>query len=139
MPFVFAGESKIMSKPKIMAGWFLLAFAIMFAMLFVSVSCRTYEAAGGPARNGRLADGTYRGSARYWPVRVEVDVTIEDEIITDIRLIRHRRGWGEKAEGPTIERILREQSTDVDAVTGATGSSVAIMNAVEDALTKARE
>ena len=126
-------------KPMGRAGSLILACAIVIAALFAFPSCRTYEAVGGPVRKVALVDGTYRGSSSRWPVKVEVDVTIVDNTITDIQFVRHRRGWGEKAEAPTIERILREQSTDVDAVTGATGSSVAIMNAVEDALRKASE
>lgn len=128
-----------MKRKMIKAGQILILITVIFGTAFILTSCRTYEVAGGPVRNGGLADGIYRGSSRYWPVKVEVDVTIADDTITDIQLARHRRGWGKKAEAPTIERIIQEQSTDVDAVTGATGSSVAIMNAVEDALNKARQ
>jgi uncharacterized protein with FMN-binding domain len=57
-------------------------------------------------------------------------------MITDIKLVMHRNWRGEPAEA-VIERIVEEQSTDVDVVTGATMSSRVIMNAVEDALKKA--
>ena len=42
------------------------------------------------------------------------------------------------AEGTIPNRIIETQSTKVDAVSGATMSRVAIMNAVEDAVQKAQ-
>ncbi|MDX1358727.1 MAG: FMN-binding protein [Clostridia bacterium] len=45
---------------------------------------------------------------------------------------------GRAAEKTIPERIIDQQSTRVDAVSGATRSSIAIMNAVEDALQKAK-
>ncbi len=115
---------------------------LLLALLFIAVlmvNCRSYEVKGGPVEEAELEDGIYRGTSRYGPVRVAVDVTIKDHFITEIELVRHFHGRGREAEGPVIESILRQQSTDVDAVTGATGSSIAIMNAVEEAVGKARK
>ncbi len=109
------------------------------SVLMMAASCRAPDIVGGPLHNQRLSDGTYRGKASYWPVRVTVDVKVEDRQIGHVRIVRHFYGRGRKAEEPVLDRIIKEQSTDVDAVTGATGSSVAIMNAVEDALDKARK
>lgn len=116
---------------------YLIAAFITIALL-TALSCRTYEIAGGPIDVRRLDDGAYRGRSRYGPVRVRVEVTVEDGLVTGIELLRHFHGRGGEAEQPVIERIIRQQSTDVDAVTGATGSSIAIMNAVEDALSGRR-
>ncbi len=52
--------------------------------------------------------------------------------------MEHRTWKGGAAEGIIPRRIIETQSTRVDAVSGATMSSVAIMNAVEDAVRKAR-
>jgi uncharacterized protein with FMN-binding domain len=46
---------------------------------------------------------------------------------------------GGKAEIVIVERIIAEQSTRVDAVSGATQSSRVIMHAVQGALDEARE
>ena len=51
--------------------------------------------------------------------------------------MEHRTWKGGAAEGIIPHRIIETQSTKVDAVSGATTSSVAIMNAVEDAVRKA--
>jgi uncharacterized protein with FMN-binding domain len=93
---------------------------------------------GGPISHSDLKNGTYEGTARNGPVKVKVMVTISDLEITDINLIEHRTWKGRAAEGVIPVRIIEAQSTKVDAVSGATMSSVAIMNAVEDAVQKAR-
>ena len=118
---------------------FIVASVIILASLTMIYGCRTPGKYGGPVEDRLPADGTYRGGSRYGPVRVRADVTIEDGAISDIEIVKHFYGRGKKAEGPVIERILSTQSTRVDAVTGATGSSIAIMNAVEDAVVEATE
>jgi len=47
-------------------------------------------------------------------------------------IIEHFNGRGEKAEA-IIPRVIEAQSLDVDVVSGATGSSKAILKAIEDA------
>ena len=94
---------------------------------------------GGPIQTNYLTDGIYNGEAKYGPVSVIAAVTIQDQRITEINLLKHRNWKGAPAEEPVLVRIIEEQSTKVDAVSGATASSVAIMNAVEDAINKSKE
>ena len=93
---------------------------------------------GGPIPHANLKDGAYDGTASNGPVRVKARVTINDQKIASIYLIEHRTWKGGAAEGVIPNRIIDKQSTKVDAVSGATMSSVAIMNAVEDAVKKAQ-
>ena len=93
---------------------------------------------GGPISHANLKNGIYEGTAKNGPVKVKVMVEISDQKITDIDLIEHRTWKGGAAEDVIPYRIIEAQSTKVDAVSGATMSSVAIMNAVEDAVQKAR-
>ena len=44
-----------------------------------------------------VADGTYRGAQRNFPVTAEVEVTVQAGRITDIRLRRHFHGPGHGA------------------------------------------
>lgn len=62
-----------------------------------------------------------------------VEVKIEEGRITSIVFIEHIAGLGEKAEIIT-EDIIREQSLDVDAISGATTSSHVIKLAIQNAL-----
>jgi len=81
----------------------------------------------------KVNDGTYQGKSKVGPVRVTLDVTVKDKTITDIVIIRHFNGRGKKAE-TIVPRIIEAQSLEVDVVSGATGSSKAILQAVERAL-----
>ena len=81
-------------------------------------------------------DGVYRGSysVARTPVRVVLDVTIQNERLSDIKIIEHIGSpIGKKAEKIT-ERIITQQSLNADVVSGATVSSKAILKAVEIAL-----
>ena len=83
----------------------------------------------------QVADGTYEGRCATGVVDAGVRVTVKDHILTDIELTEHQNGRGTPAEA-ILEEMLREQTTDVDAVSGATCSSKVIRKAVEEALAK---
>jgi uncharacterized protein with FMN-binding domain len=88
-----------------------------------------------PDMSGK-SDGLYHGDyvLKGTPVQVGLDVTIKDENITAIKIIKHICSpIGKKAE-KIIDKIIEMQSLNVDAVSGATGSSMAILKAVENAL-----
>jgi len=86
---------------------------------------------------GKFADGTYKGSYRGGPNKAIVEVTIKDNSIVNIKILQHQAWKGKKAEETIVERIITHQSTQVDAVSGATNSSRVIMNAVQLAIEKA--
>lgn len=81
-----------------------------------------------------IADGTCNGSYSIFPVAAEVRVTVKDQSITAIELVKHNHGRGEGAE-VIPARVLEAQSLDVDTVSGATYSSNVILKAIESALT----
>ena len=115
--------------------------SVMIAMVILIsyvMGCATVTVDGGPIDPGRLTDGIYTGSATNGPVRVTAKVTIADQRITEIQLVEHRNWRGRKAVPVIPDRIIAAQSTQVDAVSGATASSYAIMNAVENAVRQAR-
>jgi len=84
----------------------------------------------------QITDGVYRGfyNQSGTPVRVTLDVHVQDGRITGIEIIEHRSSSrGKKAEG-IVETVVKKQSLEVDAVGGATASSNAILKAIEIAL-----
>lgn len=81
----------------------------------------------------RYSDGIYEGRFKYFVIGVDVDVTIKSHTIVDIKIVKQSCGKGYEALD-TIDRILRQQTPKVDATTGASGSSKAIMLAIQDAL-----
>ena len=54
-----------------------------------------------------------------------MEVTVQDGVITNIDILEHKNGRGKSAE-VVADRIMEEQKIDVDAVSGATNSSVVI-------------
>ena len=83
----------------------------------------------------QVADGTYEGTAETPLVKVTVEVTVQDHILREIRLLRHENGQGAPAEAMLPEMLSRNTS-EVDSVSGATLSSKAIRAAVRNALAK---
>lgn len=83
----------------------------------------------------KIADGTYRSSSRGYRGDVDVEVTVEGGKITDCKVSRHKDDWCARAPMVVPERIVRKQGiAGVDAITGATISSEAILNAAAQAL-----
>lgn len=83
----------------------------------------------------KVADGTYTGSSDCEVVQAEVEVTVKDHKITQVKLLRHVNGQGEKAEAIT-DTMVEENTYDVEGVSGATYSVNTIKNAVNVALQK---
>lgn len=82
-----------------------------------------------------IPDGTYTGAYDVKFIRAEVEVTVQDGAITEIKLLEHKNGRGKPAE-TVLEEIVAQQRIEVDAVSGATNSSIVLEKAVENALTK---
>ena len=88
--------------------------------------------------NQTWKDGTYYGSGTGFNGEVKVKVVIADGQISDISVVSHNddSSFMGQAEG-LISDIISSQSTNVDAVSGATYSSRGIINAVRAALKQA--
>jgi uncharacterized protein with FMN-binding domain len=81
----------------------------------------------------KIENGEYTGSFRTTAVSVEVKVIVKDHKINNIEILKHDNGQGAKAEAIT-DKVISEQSLEVDFVSGATYSSKAILKAIENAL-----
>ena len=84
-------------------------------------------------------NGTYTGEGQGFGGIIQVEVTLENDTITDIQVVSapgEDSAYLSQGEG-VISTILAAQSTDVDTISGATFSSTGIINAVNDALGKA--
>ena len=81
----------------------------------------------------KVEDGVYEGQCDTGVVRVRVQVTVRDHRLESIELLEHENGRGTPAEA-ILAQMVEEQTTAVDAVSGATCSSKVIRKAVENAL-----
>ena len=120
----------------------ILCTALIFCLLVITtfyVSCNSTSFAGIEASLPDMKnkpDGVYRGNyiLAGSPVKVILDVAIQDHNIVAINIIKHSCSpIGKKAE-KIAGKIIEDQSLNIDAVSGATGSSKAILKAVENAL-----
>ena len=82
-----------------------------------------------------LADGIYQGECDNGIVFVRVEVDVQNQVISNIRILEHRNGMGQAAE-TIVNDVTGSQSIEVDAVSGATFSSQTILKAIENALSK---
>jgi len=83
-----------------------------------------------------VEEGAYEGTAEGYGGQLKVEVSVEEEIIKDIKVIEHSET--ERLADPAFEELIEnmkdEASPYVDTVSGATATSEAFIKAVEQAL-----
>ncbi len=89
----------------------------------------------------KIPDGTYHGAsyvtieeAEGKKVVYEVEVSVKNHQITDIRILNSADSEYDIQLSPIIDLIIKNQYLDVDAVSGATLSSNALLDAIDKAL-----
>ena len=115
-----------------------VTFVLVVLLAVLPASCSTaYKSLTAKMPDLQLiADGVYNGEYNLssTPIKVTLEVTVLNRQITKINMIKHICSpIGKKAER-IIDQVITAQSLDVDVVSGATGSSKAILKAVENAL-----
>lgn len=85
----------------------------------------------------KIKDGVYNGKCDMEFVTARVKVTVAGNKVEKIEVISHKHGPSKKYDAAKIvDSIISRQTLDVDAVSGATGSSKVVRKAVEEALKK---
>ncbi|MHC1683101.1 MAG: FMN-binding protein [Clostridiaceae bacterium] len=86
-----------------------------------------------------IADGVYTGTGTGFRGSMTVEVTVKSEIITAINVTQHSDDakWFDRAYSTIASNIISSQTADVDAVSGATYSSMGIKQGVSNALINA--
>ena len=85
-------------------------------------------------------DGTYTGKGTGYGGKILVDVDIVDGMIADIRLQENKEDEPYRTNAmAVIDTILKEQTYEVDAVSGATSTSEGIITGVRRALKEAEK
>ncbi len=86
-----------------------------------------------------IPDGSYWGRGEGFAGSIKVEVVIESHMIKTIKVIKQQEAkqrWAKvKAEIPA--KILREQTTEIDTVSGATLTSQGLIDAVQNAIESA--
>lgn len=119
-----------------------VSLLLVFILLFSLAGCSSgTEETDATPEGPRMEPGTYTASA-YGFMGIEpltVSVTVDETSILDIEIDRGRESVPmiNAIEKLMVPRILEHQSVAVDAITGATVSSMAVKQALTEALTEA--
>lgn len=132
------GRGPVGGMTKLLAGIF-AALALLVGGLGAVLSRQAEQRldAVPVTRISAVEDGIYEGEVETALVKVTVLVTVADHQIRDIQLTRHENGRGAPAEAMLAE-MVRQNTSEVDTVSGATMSSKTIRAAVRNALAKGR-
>lgn len=84
----------------------------------------------------QVKDGDYSGDYAYGGFSYEVKVSVANHQIKDVAIVKNRTTKHAKMAEGVVKRILEQQKNDVDAMSGATTTSKALLKATENALTK---
>ena len=82
-----------------------------------------------------VEDGTYTGSEDGGIVKASVEVIVKNHTITQVTILSHDCGLGKPSE-VIVDDIVKNNSLQVDAISGATYSSDVIRMAAYNALNK---
>ncbi len=113
------------------------SLVVPLALLMLGLTgCKTVPSQGAPVDASRLTDGQFTGSAANID-KATVTITVEKQRITAVRIDDFEASpIGAKARDVIPKRIVEQQSTKVDVVSGATEGSNVIMNAANAAVAK---
>lgn len=83
-------------------------------------------------------NGTFEGSGSNRRGSIGVKVTLTNDKITDVEISHFAMHYSEKDVVGLPEEVIQKQSAQVQNVSGATYSTQAFQDAIQDALTQAR-
>jgi uncharacterized protein with FMN-binding domain len=116
---------------------FSLFFPLLFSgLFFLGCAGTSGQRAMAPASPAALPDGEYEGSAEGCRGPIRVRVRMESGAIGEIVVLESRDdpAVGGAAMEELIELVIVYQSTDLDAISGATESSKGFLAAIENAI-----
>ena len=102
------------------------------------VAAQIAEAQRAASRGPYTTDGTFEGAAQGYGGLVHMRVTISNGYIDKVEIAdasSEDEAWLEMAS-VLPDRIVKEQTTEIDTVSGATLTSAGILNATTEALNK---
>lgn len=110
-----------------------VAFVLCLAMVFTLVACGTQES------KTNYKAGTYTASANGKSGEIKVEVVFTADKIESVKILEQNEtaGISDAPLKKISEKIVSNQSLAIDAVSGATYTSQAILTAVEDCVSQA--
>lgn len=87
-----------------------------------------------PVDLSRKEDGIYKGSYNFGRWSNELNVTVENHKIIHIKITDDMMIVNPEVRSGIINKVIKEQNTTVDAVSGGTVSCKAYLKSIENAL-----
>ncbi len=116
----------------------ILALLLVMLMAVSLAGCSGGTDTAGNEAASAIKDGVYEGVGYGKGGEIKVEVTIKDDVITDIKTVKHGETPGFDTAIETLtERMISQNSPDVDMVSGCTLTSTGFKEAVNAALTAA--
>ncbi len=116
----------------------IIALLLVMLMAVSLAGCSGGTEATGTEAASAIKDGVYEGVGYGKGGEIKVEVTIKGDVITDIKTVEHGETPGFDTAIETLtERMITQNSTDVDMVSGCTLTSTGFKEAVNAALTAA--
>src|SRR6056297_205122 len=133
-----------------MTGWIITGIIVIIVVIaggvgWSKVSKEHQQMRNLPLNNvdfSNLKDGTYKGifeGGMYKCRENQIQVTVENGQVTSIQVLQHKENRPKDFTDKLFNRVIQSQSLQVDVVTGATMTSKAYLQGVENALKKAQE
>lgn len=112
----------------------LISILLMLVLTITMIGCDISKNDSG------IKDGTYQGEGVGKGGKILVEVEIKDGKIINVEVLEHNETEGlcEEPIKEIIDSVIEKNSADVEVVTGATLTSKGLMEAVQDALDKAK-
>jgi uncharacterized protein with FMN-binding domain len=88
--------------------------------------------------NGGIYIGEYAGGMYKWRTN-KVQVTVSTGKVTDIKVLEHKENQKPEIMNQLYDRVIKAQSLQVDAISGATLDTKAYLKSVDNALFKAEK
>ena len=108
------------------------ALFLVFTMIFLMAACQAK-----PADSGSSNSGVFTGESKGKNGAIKVEVTIENAEIKDIKVVEnHESDFTKNVFEEIPKAIIAANSAEVAAISGATLTSDAIIEAVRDAISK---
>lgn len=117
-----------------------LSLLLVLVLLLSVVGCSQEPKEVGSSGDvvGRFTPGTYTGEAKGITDNLILEVVVDEDNIVAVNIVEHNEtpGISDTAMDRIPKEIVEYQSLDVDTVSGATVSSLAILEAAQMALEK---
>lgn len=100
----------------------------LFVIMIVVTSCTSND--------NKYENGVYTGQAEGHHGTIQVQVNIDNNVISEINIIKEQEipGLKEIVYDKVPKEIIKKNTWDIDGVSGATLTSNGLINAVKDAI-----